>query len=155
MDAIKIQQFAHKLVMAGIPILPKILHRWIHFRYNCDLSNASVIGKGSKLGHGCIGVVINGKSKIGEHCIIAQNVTLAGKDGGAPNIGNFVYLGANSVVLGGVKISDNAFVGALSLVNKDVPENAIVCGIPAKVLRIKSTSEIEEWHQWVLNNGKK
>lgn len=150
MDAIRIQQFAHRLSKIGIPVIPQFLHRWVHFRYNCDLSSSSIIGKGSRLGHGGIGVVINGKSKLGKNCILAQNVTLAAKDGEAPILGDFVYVGANSVVLGGVKIGDNAFVGALTLVNKDVPDNAIVVGIPAKVLRYKNAEEIEEWRRWVL-----
>ena len=56
---------------------------------------------------------------------------------------------------GGVKIGNNAFIGALSLVNKDVPENAVVCGIPAKVLRIKSQEEIEDWYLWVMKGNKR
>ena len=44
-------------------------------------------------------------------------------------------------------------MGALSLVNKDVPDGAVVAGIPARVLRIKTPEEIIKWHQWVLNHG--
>ena len=53
---------------------------------------------------------------------------------------------------GGVKIGKNVFVGALSLVNKDVPDGAIVAGIPAKIIRVQTSEEIDEWHQWVLKN---
>lgn len=53
----------------------------------------------------------------------------------------------------GVTLGKNVFVGALSLVNKDVPDNAIVAGIPAKILRIRSQAEINDWHTWVLSHG--
>ncbi len=98
-------------------------------------------------------MVINSKSVVGRNCIIAQNVTLAGKDGKAPILEDWVYVGANSVILGNIRIGKDSFIGALSLVNKDIPEGAIVAGIPAKVMRIRSQEEIQEWHSWVMNHG--
>ncbi len=50
-------------------------------------------------------------------------------------IGNDVWIGANSTVLGGVHIGNGSIIGANSLVNKDIPENVIACGNPCKVLR--------------------
>lgn len=44
-------------------------------------------------------------------------------------------------------------MGALTLVNKDMPDGAVVAGIPAKVLRIQTTEEIEIWHKWVMKQG--
>ena len=96
------------------------------------------IGLGTTLGHGGIGVVVNNKAKIGSNCILAQNVTIAGKDGVALTLNNWCYVGANSVILGGVTIGNNRFIGALSLVNKDMPDNSIVAGLPAKVIRIRT-----------------
>lgn len=101
MNAIKLQRFAHSLLRLHIPFLPGIIYRWIHFRYNSDLSPALQIGAGTTLGHGGIGVVVNAKAKIGRNVILAQNVTIAGKDGVAPTLDDWVYVGANSVVLGG------------------------------------------------------
>lgn len=153
MDAIRIQRLAHKLFLKRIPFLPSLLMRWIHFRYNSDLSAITEIGEGTKLGHGGIGVVIHPKAKIGRNCIIAQNVTIAGKNGERPVIKDWVYLGHASIVMGGVTIGDNAVVGALTLVNKDVPDNAVVGGIPAKVLRWRTEDDIKKWHEWVIKNN--
>ncbi len=153
MDAIKLQRFAHKLQAGHIPLLPGIIARWIHFRYNSSIPLSIQIGEGTQLGHGGIGVVVNSLTKIGRNVIIAQNVTLAGKDGGAPIVEDWAYIGANSVVLGGVRIGKNSFIGALTLVNKDVPDGAIVAGIPAKVLRIRTQEEITNWHSWVIKQG--
>lgn len=153
MDAFGWQRLSHRLYKKGVPKIPGLIQRYIHFRYNSDLNKALVAGEGTRLGHGGIGVVVNKLCKLGRNCILAQNVTLASKDGGAPVLGDWVYVGANSVVLGGVKIGNNAFVGALSLVNKDVPDNAIVIGIPAKVLKIRTKEEVDDWHRWVMQNG--
>ena len=80
-------------------------------------------------------------------------MTIAGKDGGCPTIDDWCYVGANSVVLGGVHLGKNVFVGALTLVNKDMPDGAVVAGIPARVLRIQTAEEIENWHKWVMKQG--
>ncbi len=84
---------------------------------------------------------------------MAQNVSVAGKDGGAPVLKDWVYVGHASIVLGNITVGNNVFIGALSLVNKDVPDNAIVAGIPARVIRYRTPEEIKEWHVWVINNG--
>lgn len=142
--AIKWQQFAHKLYSKRVPVIPGLIYRWIHFRYNSDISPLTSIGEGTTLGHGGISVVINPEAKIGRYCILAQNVTLAKHKGGAPNLDDCVYVGHGSIIMGGVKIGRNAFIGALSLVNKDVPDNAIVAGIPAKVMRIQDNDDLKE-----------
>ena len=148
MNAIKWQQLAHRFYCKNIPIIPGLISRWIHFCYSSDLSVRTVIGKGTTLGHGGIGVVINTEAIIGENCILAQNVTLAKHKGGAPTLMNNVYVGHGSIIMGGVKIGKNSFIGALSLVNKDVPDNAIVAGIPARVMRIQTVEELEEHPCW-------
>lgn len=53
-------------------------------------------------------------------------------------IGNDVWIGANSILVSGVKIGDGAIVAAGSVVTKDVPQNAIVGGSPAKVIKYRS-----------------
>ena len=52
-------------------------------------------------------------------------------------IGDNVWIGANCYIREGIKIGRNSVVGANSVVTKDVPENAVVGGVPAKLIKIK------------------
>ncbi len=85
-----------------------------------------------------VGVVIGMGVVMGESCIIFQNTTLGtrkmfyGDD--YPILGNNVTVGANSIVVGNVKIGNNVTIGACTFVNKDIPDNAIVVGNPMKII---------------------
>ncbi|EPZ37468.1 transferase hexapeptide repeat containing protein [Anoxybacillus ayderensis] len=76
------------------------------------------------------------------------------------SIGNDVWIGANSIVLDGVKIGDGAIVAAGAVVTKDVPDYAIVGGVPARVIRYRFNEEIIKqlkvikWWDIDLNNLK-
>lgn len=106
---------------------------------NIDIGNDVVINKR---------VLLDGRGgilKIGNHVDIAQesiiwtlghdvndiNHTSIGKN---TTISDYVWIGARSTVMPGVTISRGAVVGACSVVTKDVPENAIVAGVPAKII---------------------
>ena len=101
------------------------------------MPSSVVIGKESVFGHGGIGVVLHPKSIIGNHCIIGQGITVGGKsrEVNVPVIGDHVYIAAGARILGDVKIGNNVFIGANAVVVKDIPDNCIVAGIPAKIIR--------------------
>lgn len=56
---------------------------------------------------------------------------------GVPKIGNDVYIAKGAIVIGGITIGNNVTIGANAVVTKPVPDNAIVAGVPAKILRFK------------------
>jgi len=94
-------------------------------------------------------VEIGDKTIISTNCnILAHDAALANICGfskiGRVTIGNNVYLGNNVTVLPGVKIGNNVIVGAKSLVNKDLEDNSVYVGIPAK--RICSIEEFKSKH---------
>lgn len=95
------------------------------------------IGHSLYIGH-FGGIIINPKAVIGSNCNISQGVTIgiSGADAnrGIPIIGDDVYIGANSVIAGKIKIGNNVLIGACSLVNRSVLDNSVVIGVPAVVV---------------------
>ncbi len=65
--------------------------------------------------------------------------------GGCPKIGDNVFIGCGAIVIGNIKIGNNVIIGANSLVIRDIPDNAIVGGVPAQILNYKGEEEIKHW----------
>lgn len=118
--------------------------------------NGSVVGDYSYIGCNC---VIN-NTVIGNYCSIAPGVQIGGMEhshwwyststslsdqcisDNTTHIGHDVWIGAGVIIKQGVKIGNGAVIGAMSLVTKDVGENSIVFGIPAKYQRERLKEEV-------------
>lgn len=105
--------------------------------FNSSLPASCTIGKGTVLAYGGIGIVVHARAVIGRNCMIGQNTTIGGKSGWyeVPVIGDNVYISAGARILGPVRIGNNVIIGANAVVVKDVPDNCIVAGIPAKNIK--------------------
>jgi serine O-acetyltransferase len=95
------------------------------------------IGEGLYIGH--YGTIILPRhGRIGHNCSFAQNSTIGvagtGDNRGAPTIGNRVFVGAHSVVVGKITIGEDAMICAGSIVTRSVPARAVVMGNPARVV---------------------
>ena len=127
----------HSLYRAGIPLLPRFLANVARFLTGVEIHPAARIGKGVFIDHGS-GVVIGETSEIGDGCTIYQGVTLGGTSLSHgkrhPTLGRNVTVGVNASVLGAIVLGDNAKVGGGSVVVKDVPANATVVGVPARIV---------------------
>lgn len=84
------------------------------------------IGDNALIGHACVFATLNHDFEP------AKRADLYPK---SIHIGNDVWIGANSTILGGVNIGDGAIIAAGSVVNKNVPSRCIVAGVPAKVIK--------------------
>ena len=128
---------AHWLHVNNIPILPKIIYYIQLLLFNSSVPASCIMGRGSKFAYGGIGVVIHARAKRGNNCIIGQCSTIGGrsKHADVPVLGNNVYMGAGSKILGPVTIGNNVVVGAGAVVLCDVPDNCIVAGVPAKIIK--------------------
>ena len=81
-------------------------------------------------------MIVNGKAKIGKNLTIYPGVTVGQTaDDKVPTIGDHVFLGLGSKVFGGITIGNNVIVAPNAVVVKDVPDNCVVAGVPAKVNR--------------------
>lgn len=101
------------------------------------------IGKGTILGYQALGIVIHKRCVIGVDCHISQNVTIGGTSGlyEVPVLGDNVQVGAGAVIIGPVHIGSNVIVGANSVVNRDIPDNSVAVGAPAKVIKTLKSNQ--------------
>jgi len=121
-----------------------LLYRRYFFKYGIQIPSSTIIGRGFYIGH-FGNIVVNGQVKIGDNCNISNGVTIGqtnrGEKAGVPTIGNSVWIGVNSVIVGNIIIGNNVLVAPNSFVNIDVPDNSIVIGNPAKIIeKISATT---------------
>jgi acetyltransferase-like isoleucine patch superfamily enzyme len=98
---------------------------------------------------------------IGRECVIADRVMLIDFDHGVVEVerpvrlqgiykrdvrvGNNVWIGYGACILRGVTVGDNAIIGTSAVVTKDVPPNAVVAGVPARVIRMREAPKSMRW----------
>lgn len=134
MKFFRLMEYSHS---KKIPLLPGIIMRFIRIVYSCDLPLDLKLSRGVILQHNGLGVVIHPRAIIGENTEILQNVSIAGRNNrGTPIIGKNVFIGCGACILGGVTIGDNVMIGANAVVITDIPDNAVVVGVPGKVVKI-------------------
>lgn len=98
----------------------------------CNIPLTTIIGEGNIFPHGLNGIFISVGAKIGNNCVIFQQVTIGSntlknsKRLGSPIIGNNVYIGAGAKIIGNITIGNNVRIGANCVVVNDIPDNATV-----------------------------
>lgn len=102
------------------------------------------IGEGFYIGH--LGrVIIHPDAKLGKNINIATGVTIGmenrGKRKGTPEIGDYCWIGTNSVVVGNIKIGNDVLIAPLSYINFDVPDHSIVIGNPGKIIQKENATK--------------
>ncbi|WP_293010260.1 MULTISPECIES: 2,3,4,5-tetrahydropyridine-2,6-dicarboxylate N-acetyltransferase [unclassified Oscillibacter] len=145
---------------SGVPLLdtrnvPARIEPGSIIREKVEIGEGAVIMMGAILNIGAIvgpgtmidmGAVLGGRATVGAHCHIGAGAVLAGVVEPASAtpviVEDNVLVGANAVVIEGVRIGKNAVVAAGAVVVEDVPENAVVAGCPARVVKMKDEKTV-------------
>jgi serine O-acetyltransferase len=145
--ALLFYRLGHWLLKRRIPFIPRALSQFARFLTGIEIHPGATIGSGLFIDHG-MGVVVGETTEIGDNVTLFQGVTLGGtgKQRGKrhPTIGNHVVVGAGAKVLGPITVGDYVKIGANSVVLQDVPDHSTVVGIPGRIVRIKDERVADE-----------
>ena len=140
--AVFFHQIAHFFCVAKFDLVARLISQFSRFLTGIEIHPKAKIGKNLFIDHG-MGVVIGETSEIGDNVTIYHMVTLGGISPSVdsdnqrnlkrhPTLKDNVVVGSGAQILGPVVVGNNAKIGANAVVTKDVPENAVMVGIPAK-----------------------
>ena len=117
----------------GLRLFYYIIHKHLSYKLGFTIY-ANNFGPGLYIAHyGTI--IVNKGCRIGDNCTIHACVNI-GFSGGT--IGNNVYIGPGAKIIKPVHIGNNVSIGANAVVNEDVPDNCVVAGVPAKIIKYKN-----------------
>lgn len=136
-------------------------HSWIGDGTKIRCHEGEVeIGRKTVFGQECT-ISAYKRVRIGDECVIADRAMFIDFDHGVVEVerpiraqgiytrevevGSNVWIGYGACILRGVKVGDNSIIGANAVVTKDVPANAVVGGIPARILRMRDEPEVLRW----------
>lgn len=139
--ALGFHRVAHRLFKARLYFLARLVNHFSRFLTAIDIHPGARIGRNFFIDHGF--TVIGETAEIGDDVTIYQCVTLGGTDPANgiagkrhPTIQDGAILGSGSQVLGPVTVGARARIGANAVVTKDVPDGAVMIGIPARATLI-------------------
>ena len=140
--AVFFHRISNFFYLAKFDLVARFISQFSRFLTGIEIHPGAKIGKNLFIDHG-MGVVIGETSEIGNNVTIYHMATLGGIAPSInsnsqrqvkrhPTLGDCVVVGSGAQILGPVMVGANAKVGANAVVTKDVPENAVMVGIPAK-----------------------
>jgi len=143
LHALWLHRIAHWFYSVKLYLIARLISHWGRFITGIEIHPGASIGRRFFIDHG-MGVVIGETTEIGDDVLLYQGVVLGGtsseKKKRHPTLGNNVVVGAGAIVLGAITLGEHSKVGAGSVVLHNVPPQATVVGIPARIGG-KNTSE--------------
>mgnify|MGYP003388988128 CR=1 FL=1 len=133
-NAIVFYKIGRWFFVNGFPIIPIFFELLIFLIYNSKVPMNASIGKNTLFSYGGI---LHSRSVVGDDCVIGTNVTIGGrsKHYEVPIIGDNVYIATGAKILGPITVGNNVTIGANAVVIKDIPDNVVVAGVPAKIIK--------------------
>lgn len=134
---IKMYRLGRFFYLRKFYFISKIIYKMQFFLFNTSLPHSASVQYSTRFAYGGIGCVIHARAVIGDDCVIGQGVTIGGKSKNyeVPIIGDNVFIGAGARILGPIRVGNDCIIAPNAVVVKDVKENSIVGGVPAKVIR--------------------
>lgn len=130
----KVSQHSGKSIST---VFYKLLLRRYRFKYGFEINPEAKIGEGFYLTSHCSPVII-GPIKMGRNCNVSHCVTIgrgiAGERKGRPTVGDNVWIGPGSIIVGKINIGNDVLIAPNTFVNFDVPDHSIVIGSPGKIV---------------------
>ena len=157
-NAINMYRKARWCYLHHLEPLAWLFRSWIYLVHNSFIPYKAEIGDGTVCGYKGIAIIIHSEAQIGVDCQIGSCVTIGGGAGGSnkaikefdskrrkvPVIGDRVHISTGAKVLGSIVIGDDVIIGANAVVINDVPDRAVVVGVPARVIRIRTEEEVNQ-----------
>ena len=114
-------------------------------KYGLEIKSNTSIGAGFVMTHP-YNITIASNAVLGKNVTMLKGATVGmspGKRSGVPKIGNNVYIGINSTIVGGIEIGDDVLIGPNTFVNEDVPSHSVVIGNPCRIIhKEQATKEL-------------
>lgn len=128
-----------------------IIREKVEIGNNAVIMMGAIINIGAQIGDGTMidmGCILGGRAIVGKNCHIGAGTVLAGvvepPSAKPVEVEDDVVIGANAVVLEGCRVGRGAVVAAGAVVVEDVPANAVVAGIPAKIIKYKDSKTMDK-----------
>lgn len=129
-----------------LKLLHYVLQKLMIILWGILISEDAEIGGGFYIGH--FGGIMVGPVRMGRDCSIAQQVVIGRRAGGqleVPTLGDRVWIGAGSIVFGGIRIGDGVTIGPLTVVGRNLPPRVMVMGNPMRLLRKNYDNSLETY----------
>lgn len=143
LHALILHRLAHRLWCTRVPpqelwkLLARMISHFSRWLTGIEIHPGARIGRRFFIDHGA-GVVIGETAEIGDDVLMFHGVTLGGTSTEPikrhPTVGNNVMIGMGAKIVGAITIGDNCKIGANAVVNRDVPPNCTVVGVPGRVV---------------------
>jgi serine O-acetyltransferase len=132
-----------RLPRFALPFLTAV-QKMVEMATGIDIPFQARIGRGLYIGH--FGqIILSTRTVMGEFCNISQGVTIGqagrGENVHVPVIGDRVYIAPGAKLFGKLTIGNDVAIGANAVVTKDLPDNAVAVGIPARVINLNSSGD--------------
>jgi len=137
LHALWLHRAAHELWTGNHKLGARLLAHGNRFLTGIEIHPGARIGRRVVIDHG-MGIVIGETATVGDGCLLYKGIVLGGtsleRKVRHPQIGNDVVIGSNACILGAIHVGDHARIGSGSVVVREVPPEATVVGVPARVI---------------------